>query len=467
MDVKAARRVPIFNRVGGHPVRNEVCTFWLKGKCNRNPCKFMHRESPPPQSEKKSHSPPGRDFHRNHSRNLTWRKPNNCIPKTGDEGRVERRSKNTPQKVSTINITTKHNQTDQEIMNATNEKDGSTHALANGLETAESIVQETLPKQCQDWLTGNCIRGEKCTDKHSWFYGSGFKMLAKLEGHSKAISGICLPSGHTKLYSGGDDGCVRAWDCHSGQCAGLENLNCGIRCMVTEGQWLFVGLHDAVKAWNFESQTGYTLYTGGGVICSMASDDNILFAGTEDGSILVWRWQSGSSNAPEPAALLKEHTGAVCSLVIGSGSKRLYSGSKDSTIKVWDVQSLQCLQTLHGHTSDVTAVLCWEYFLLTASLDKTIKVWASSENETIQMVYEMKNDHGVIALAGIHDLEAKPILLCSYTDNTVRLFELPTFSERGRIFSRHRIEVIRNDGDVEGLFFTGDASGELFVWKML
>ncbi|XP_051116673.1 zinc finger CCCH domain-containing protein 48-like [Andrographis paniculata] len=466
MEVKAARRVPVFDRVGSQPARNEVCTFWLAGKCNRNPCRFMHRESPPPQSGKMSHSPPRSDFHRNRSRNLTWKKPNNSIPKTGNA----ESSKNIPQKVSTINRTIKHN---QEIMDVTNEKDESTHALPNDLETDDSIVQETLPsivqetlpKQCKNWLSGNCSLGEKCADKHCWFYGSGFTMLGKLEGHGKAVSGICLPSGHTKLYSGGEDGCVRAWDCYSGQCSGLENLNSGVRCMVTEGQWLFVGLHDAVKAWNFESQSGFTLNTGGAVICSMAADDNVLFAGTEHGSILVWRWQSESSNAPEPVALLKEHTGAVCSLVVGS--KRLYSGSKDSTIKQWDVHTLQCLQTLHGHTSDVTAVLCWDYFLLSASLDKTIKVWATSENETIEMIYEMKNDNGVIALAGIHASEAKPILLCSYTDNTARLFELPTFSERGRIFSRHRIEVIRNDGDVEGLFFTGDAAGELVVWKML
>lgn len=43
-------------------------------------------------------------------------------------------------------------------------------------------------------------------------------------------------------------------------------------------------------------------------------------------------------------------------------------------IQVWDLATFQCIQTLTDHTSVVMSVLCWDQFLLSCSLDKTIKV---------------------------------------------------------------------------------------------
>ncbi|KAF2290420.1 hypothetical protein GH714_012922 [Hevea brasiliensis] len=43
------RIATIHSRLGGGPARNNVvCRYWMMGKCNRNPCRFMHRELPPP-----------------------------------------------------------------------------------------------------------------------------------------------------------------------------------------------------------------------------------------------------------------------------------------------------------------------------------------------------------------------------------------------------------------------------------
>lgn len=49
--------------------------------------------------------------------------------------------------------------------------------------------------------------------------GSGFVFLCALAGHTEAISGISLPLGSDRLYSGSVDGTVRIWDCNSGKVA--------------------------------------------------------------------------------------------------------------------------------------------------------------------------------------------------------------------------------------------------------
>lgn len=71
---------------------------------------------------------------------------------------------------------------------------------------------------------------------------------------------------------------------------------------------------------------------------------------------------------------------------------------------------------------------------------------------------------GIIGFCGITDAEAKPILLCSCNDNSVRLYELPSFTERGRIYAKAEVRTIQIG--TGGLFFTGDAMGELTVWKL-
>ncbi|OMO71792.1 hypothetical protein COLO4_28032 [Corchorus olitorius] len=39
-------------------------------------------------------------------------------------------------------------------------------------------------------------------------------------------------------------------------------------------------------------------------------------------------------------------------------------------------------------------------------------------------------------------MESKPVLLCACNDNSVRLYDLPSFSERGKIFAKQDIRAI-------------------------
>ncbi|KAK4483439.1 hypothetical protein RD792_010626 [Penstemon davidsonii] len=472
----------------------------------------MHRESPPPMTEQ-PHSP--HDIRHQLSRKTTWRNPNCNTPKSGtistDGGDrpTSTSGRNTQPKVlpyTTRNIIVLNQEpkvlshTGRKINDLNKQPKVLSHAgrKTNDLNQQPKVLSRTGRKtndldqdivisavtgdcglkdqqiepekscadflslnQCKYWVSGNCVHGDNCKDLHSWSSGTGFTMVTKLEGHTKAISGISLPSGSHKLYSGGKDKCIRAWDCSSGQCAGSVCLDGEVGCLINEGPWVFVGLPNTVKVWNSQNQAEFSLSGPVGQVHCMVVDDDKLFAGIEDGTILVWKWNP-ETGVPEPAAILKGHSGAVCSLVIGAN--RLYSGSRDCTIKMWDIQKLEFMQTLDGHTRDVTSVICWDRYLLSASLDNTLKVWSATESGTLKVAHEIKEDHGVIALCGIHDAEARPILLCSYNDNTIRLYDLPSFAERGRIFSKREVEVIQIG--IDGLFFTGDATGEVSVWKL-
>ncbi|KAG8045930.1 hypothetical protein GUJ93_ZPchr0008g13381 [Zizania palustris] len=220
--------------------------------------------------------------------------------------------------------------------------------------------------------------------------GGGFAFLCALAGHTEPISGISLPLGSDKLYSGSSDGSVRLWDCNSGKCVDVIKMGGKIGCMITHGPWVFVGISKSVEACNSHTGMKFSLHGPSGLVCSMTLKDGMLFAGSGDGRIIAWKFPDEKSDFG-PVAILSGHERPVISLSVSA--TRLYSGSLDKTIKVWDLKTLQCVQTLCDHKAAVTSVLCWDEKLLSCSLDKTIKIWAASKSGDLQAIYTHAEEH--------------------------------------------------------------------------
>ncbi|KAM7476368.1 hypothetical protein LguiB_023611 [Lonicera macranthoides] len=327
MDLKAERRVParkisVFKRLGeGHRFNSIVCKDWLAGRCCRNPCRFLHRELPTPQP-KQSHD------HSSHHYGPKWnrRNPNCCS------------FKNTPVSMNGGGLLA--GKIAQEAQHGVSNKEG----VGSGDKSVQKTQLKHAPVSKNDGAIAVCkiaqesqhvvlnsVQGDNCKDLHLWFCGDGFSMLAKLEGHSKAVTGIALPSGSNKLYSSSKDKSVRVWDCSTGQCAGVVNLDLEVGNLISEGSLVFLGLPNAVKAWDINTHAELSLNELSGPVYAMVVGHNMLFVGTEDGTISAWK--SGSvTSSPELTASLKGHTRAVLSLIVRA--ERLYSGSMDFTVRV-------------------------------------------------------------------------------------------------------------------------------------
>ena len=69
---------------------------------------------------------------------------------------------------------------------------------------------------------------------------------------------------------------------------------------------------------------------------------------------------------------LSGHTDAVRALAVAGG--RLFSGSYDSTVRVWDENTLQCLDVLKGHNGPVRTLVHCRNQMFSGSYDRTVKV---------------------------------------------------------------------------------------------
>ena len=107
-------------------------------------------------------------------------------------------------------------------------------------------------------------------------------------------------------------------------------------------------------------------------ITSLATSNNRFIAsGTLDGQIDVF------SKEHEKLSTLSDHYGVIRALKFSQNESTLFSTSDDKFINLTDVETLKRKQTVSGH-SDIITSLSVNYTaksFLSGSLDGTVKVW--------------------------------------------------------------------------------------------
>jgi WD40 repeat protein len=140
---------------------------------------------------------------------------------------------------------------------------------------------------------------------------------------------------------------------------------------------------DSVKVWNLKSSTAVQTLQGheGSVLC-LEYDNSHLVTGSSDRTIRVWKVPPShneakvdSSERYETVSVLHGHAEGVLNLRMDAAQSRIVSCSKDTSIRVWDWKTGTCIQTLSGHMAAVNAVQYRHDLVVSASGDRTLKIW--------------------------------------------------------------------------------------------
>lgn len=114
---------------------------------------------------------------------------------------------------------------------------------------------------------------------------------------------------------------------------------------------------------------------------------SVLASSSEDGTIKIWDWELG-----ELERTLKGHTKAVLDVDFGSSGTDalLASCSSDLTIKIWDPSNEYAnVRTLTGHDHTISSIKFTPAgtHLLSASRDKTIRVWETKTGYCVRTIH--------------------------------------------------------------------------------
>lgn len=100
---------------------------------------------------------------------------------------------------------------------------------------------------------------------------------------------------------------------------------------------------------------------------------------------------------------------------------RLISGSKDKTVRIWDLNSGECIKIFRGHTSSVRHIKVIENKIVTASHDKTLRVW---DIDSTEVLYTMEGHEEYVMCIKV--LKESNTVLSGSHDTTIKTWDLAT-----------------------------------------
>jgi WD40 repeat protein len=106
-------------------------------------------------------------------------------------------------------------------------------------------------------------------------------------------------------------------------------------------------------------------------------------AGDGSGSVELWKLDSA---ADDSSYSLEGHSGLVLDLAYSPDGAFLASASYDKTIRLWNVASQQCVQTLLGHFHYVNSISFTPdgNFLASGGHDGTVRLWSIASGKCIE-----------------------------------------------------------------------------------
>lgn len=221
-------------------------------------------------------------------------------------------------------------------------------------------VQEQLTREVEEESRRNRIQVEDVALGEHRF----------LKGHKMAATCICMSSDESTIWTGGKDCAVIRWDVETGKKdvfpGGRNRFDCG---------------------GHFEKVLSVRLIEQRGLLASAGVDR------------LVRLWDPRAPAKSSCTAKLQGHTNAVTAIQPDVDGDQLYSASLDKSMKVWDLATRRCTETLLGHVAGVSAL---DIFAkgrpVSASVDKTVRFWKTDKDTHLMFTKHMYPVDSICAL---------------------------------------------------------------------
>jgi len=204
-----------------------------------------------------------------------------------------------------------------------------------------------------------------------------------LSGHKYTIWAL-KSDGKKYLYSGSNDQTLRVWDLKRNICKSVIKDTNKIFSIALSDKLLFSTSGNDIKVYDKKDLQQLSLLSGhtGGVNKIFVSDHK-LFSGSSDRSVKVWDLHKMSCLTTKS----DDTTSKVLSMTM-IDENTLATGSQNCQIKIWDLRCdlpVQCLTNVHKW--DVWQLEMCGGYLFSGSFDHSIKIWDPRNFQNLKSIH--------------------------------------------------------------------------------
>ncbi|MFX0040138.1 MAG: NosD domain-containing protein [Promethearchaeota archaeon] len=151
---------------------------------------------------------------------------------------------------------------------------------------------------------------------------------------------------------------------------------------------------------------------------AISPDNKYIISGSKDTTIKIWERDTGKL-----LRSLRGHKKYINSVVVSPDGKYIISGSNDKTVKVWDLNTGKLVKTLEGHTFYILAVAVSpdNNYIVSSSFDREIKVWDLASGKLLNTFKGHRKEIGSIAISPDNKYIAS-----GSNDKTIKVWDLKT-----------------------------------------
>jgi WD40 repeat protein len=215
-----------------------------------------------------------------------------------------------------------------------------------------------------------------------WIDVSLKKEIKFFKTQTEGIFSQLMLRNQSLLVTGDAEGFLRIWDLEEQKAVLQIPLECGkIRGLAQSpnNEYLAVASQDGfvhlldTQFFNVQ-QKFYAHQDGANSVHYWPNDNNVLISGGKDGYLRVWDLGAVKKIKAVPA-----HNYAIYSIVFLADGKHFVTASRDKSIKVWALSDFKVVQKLSakngGHKHSVNQLICIEDKVISCSDDRRIICW--------------------------------------------------------------------------------------------
>ncbi|KAJ3359679.1 protein with putative role during mitosis, partial [Kappamyces sp. JEL0680] len=264
-----------------------------------------------------------------------------------------------------------------------------------------------------------------------------------LKGHTRAVTALAFDRSGGHLLSSSADLSIKVWDCVNGWACvrtlhGHDNTISGLCALPSHLGFVSVSRDETIRVWDLETGSCKNTLAGHSdwIRCVAASSDGQWMATCgNDMTIVVWNTSTwtvrgelkGHEHVVETVAFAPLDSARFVDVFLGKQDRQesswyLASGSRDKTVKIWCLQTMECVATLHGHDNWVKDIAFHGSgsHLFSTGDDKSLRIWSLS---TCQLAWHCAAVHSkFVNRLLVHP--TLPLVITASADNSVKAWRL-------------------------------------------